>query len=325
MFPLGLLRELKRSAGEWSLPGPGAPAGAKRAREAKELEASGLRIERHPYLGMRILPEGMPLVREELSAIHAEAGWGGEAVFRRATGSTNDDAGDLARRGAAEGTVVIAEHQTRGRGRLGRRWESRKGKDLLLSLVLRPSFSPAVAGLTVLGAVAATEGILRSCGRRMRIRWPNDVVYRRKKVAGVLVEGGKERSGRPFFVVGIGINVCGEAPMTGATTLEEACGTFVDRAAVFGGVLGALRRRYDDLAAGRLDEIERFWKERSATLGRNITIESGGRRYSGEVVDLSLREGLVLEGEKGERRHFRGEHVSVIEHDRRGAAHREGG
>jgi len=317
MFPLGLLRYLKERADEWCMP----PAqgkgfrGDRLAGDVKALEAAGYTVERHPYHGLRLSSAEMPLTREELTAIHAELEMGGKLVFRKVTGSTNDDALDLAREGAEEGTIVIAEHQRYGRGRMGRTWEDRDGEDLLFSMVVRPRFSRRkTAGLTVLAAVAVTEGIWGLYGRRTRIRWPNDVVYRRRKLAGVLVEGGKDRRGEVFYVVGVGVNGCGNIRLNEAVTLEEVCGGGVDRAAALGSILAVWKRLYAELARGDVEGIERRWRRVSATMGKVITIETGRRRFMGRVVDVSLGKGLVLALPDGTRRRFKGEHASVVGH-----------
>ena len=156
-------------------------------------------------------------------------------------GSTNDTARRLAEAGAPEGTTVVAEEQTRGRGRLGRAWLSRKAKDLLLSLVLRPAVDPAQApGLSLMVGLAVSQAIREVAGIPADLKWPNDVLTRGGKCCGVLTEMSAEPGKIHFVIVGVGINVNGvslpEAIAGQASTLARA-GGLSDPQAKTGGVL----------------------------------------------------------------------------------------
>jgi len=239
--------------------------------------------------------------------------------------STNDVAWALADRGAGDGTVVFAEEQTGGRGRLGRGWWSPRGVGIWMSVLLRP---PAPAGAeqegavpmtTIIGALAAAEAIRAVTGLPAMIRWPNDVLVDQKKVAGVLVEARQGKAGREL-VLGIGVDVNAqqsEMPqdIAGlATSLSEAAGEDVDRLEVAKELLQELDRWYHVVLARDTEVINRRWRELSATLGREIELDEDGRRYTGTVIDVDVRVGLALRLDQGSIRHFRGEHVTVIRH-----------
>jgi BirA family biotin operon repressor/biotin-[acetyl-CoA-carboxylase] ligase len=234
--------------------------------------------------------------------------------------STNDVVWELAARGADEGTVVFADGQTEGRGRLGRSWWSPRGKGLWMSVLLRPPFlSPGVPMTTIIGALAATDAIRRKTRLPAMIRWPNDVLVEGKKVAGVLVEARHRPSGHEL-VLGIGIDVNvrrGDFPedIRGmASALSEVAGEPVDRTALARELLAALDRWYQVKLDRDLGSVNRAWRERSATLGSRIVLEEHDRRYEGTVIDVDVRFGIALRLGRGSIRHFRGEHVTVLEH-----------
>ena len=240
--------------------------------------------------------------------------------------STNDVAWELADRGAEGGTAVFAEEQTGGRGRLGRNWWSPRGVGIWMSVLLRP---PDLAGseqegtvpmTTIIGALAAADAIRAATRLPAMIRWPNDVLVDRRKVAGVLVEARQGETGREL-VLGIGINVnARQSAMPEdiaqlATSLSETAGQDIDRLELARTLLQELDRWYQVKLDQDSEAINRRWRELSATLGQRIELEEDGRRYEGTVIDVDVRFGLALRLDQGNIRHFRGEHVTVIRHD----------
>jgi len=199
--------------------------------------------------------------------------------------STNRYLLELSRAGAAEGVVVVSDHQTAGSGRLGRTWESRPGQSLLVSVLLRPSALPADRRhlLTAAVALAAADACRSTTGVEPAIKWPNDLLVDGRKLAGILAlaEGGADGEA---VVVGIGINI-GSAP-DGAISLQEAvgAGAAVDRGAVLVGLLEALEGWY-----GRWDEIAAAYRRRCQTVGRRIRAELLGRVVTGWAEGLDDR------------------------------------
>ena len=221
---------VKTHAGEWLDPHVlAASLGVTPGRVvelADSARAHGLVIAREPYRGLRLTAPPFPLIREELEYDLGTRVVGSRIVLLKAVGSTNDHAVSLARRGAPEGTVVIAGRQTRGRGRMGRRWECVEGQGLLFSVILRPRIvRGGVPLLTIEAAVAVADAVRETLGRKARIRWPNDVVWRGRKFCGILVEG-DPRAQDGHFIVGIGINT-GRVPagVPKATSLGEMVGS----------------------------------------------------------------------------------------------------
>ncbi len=241
-------------------------------------------------------PRSDPLPREleeALDAVRARLGVLGTSLLYYPTiGSTNDVAAALAGGPGEgvdrlEGAVVIADAQTAGRGRRGSTWFSPPGSGLYISVILmpgraRPSPERATSLLTLAAGVAIAEGIERVTGLGPQIKWPNDLLVGRRKLAGILAEGlAVDRSaGIGHVVLGYGINVglmSVPADLLGRTTsLETELGRAVDRAAVAAESLAALATRYDDLLTGRFDAILDAWRRRSpSSLGTRVTWAPG--------------------------------------------------
>jgi BirA family transcriptional regulator, biotin operon repressor / biotin---[acetyl-CoA-carboxylase] ligase len=205
--------------------------------------------------------------------------FGSPLLFFSTIGSTNDVASALAERDGAEGAVVIADAQTAGRGRRGRSWFSPPGSGLYVSVVLTPgraAVAPlrATALLTLTAGVALAEAVTAATGLPPDIKWPNDLLVGRRKLAGILAEatpsrgpGADTEPDRLLVVLGFGINVRPSAfpPELAArvTSLETELGRAVDRAALCAESLAALARRYEDLMAGRFDAILEAWRRRA--------------------------------------------------------------
>ncbi len=226
--------------------------------------------------------------------------------------STQAVAFDLAAAGAADGTVVVAEHQTAGRGRRGHVWEDEPGQSLLLSIVVRPRL--AVAHWPLLGfaaAVAVAEALERTAGVGCRLKWPNDVLVAGRKIAGILVES---RAGSGPVIVGIGINV-GQTrfppPLAGlATSVLLETGRRCDRA----GLLHVLLSRFDAwrqrLEAEGFAPVRQRWLAFDDTIGRRV--RAGG--VEGRATGLDEDGALVLEAGAGVHRLVAGP-IETVEAD----------
>lgn len=224
------------------------------------------------------------------------------------TGSTNADAIALARQGAPEGIVVVADHQTAGRGRQGRTWEAPPGSSLLLSVLLRP---PAVVRdlCTMAVAVAAVDAIAEVAGLPTKLKWPNDLVWpgdgseRDRKLSGVLAETDGDA-----VVVGIGINVDWPAELPAAlrsvaTACNQVMGEAVDREDLLIALLRQLDLRYTPLKTSNdRGPLLQAWRDRSATLGTSVRVDLGGDRIlHGNAVDVTAAGYLVIEDDAGQR------------------------
>ena len=282
------------------------------------LARRGFPVEVSAAVGVRLGPD-TPLHPGELRRTLRTRLVGRRVEVYREVDSTQEAAREAAARGAEAGLVVVAEHQRAGRGRLGRRWLSSAGRNLLASVLTFPPEAVPATALTITSAVAVAEAVAQGLALEARIRWPNDVLLGGRKVAGILVEGVRSpepREGSPGeagFVIGLGLNVNGRpAEVPGAGSLAEAAGREVDRTTLLVAVLRALDHWYEVLLRGHSDEVEVRWRARSSILGRQVTLEKEGQHYRGRVVDLSVTEGIILELAPGVTRLFTSEHITLL-------------
>jgi len=226
-------------------------------------------------------------------------------VFERTT-STNDVMARMARDGAGEGAVVFAESQSRGRGRLGRTWISPARKGLWFSILLRPELTPQAATQVMIAAATALARAIRAAtALAPEIKWPNDILVRGKKVAGILTEMSAELDRVKTIVLGIGVDVnltAGELPealQPIATSLAIERGQAVDRAELAVAVLRELDRDYELLTQGRFEEVAAEWREYCGTLGRNVSIRMGDRVIRGRAESLDPDGALLVRTQHG--------------------------
>jgi BirA family biotin operon repressor/biotin-[acetyl-CoA-carboxylase] ligase len=227
------------------------------------------------------------------------------------TTSTNDVAAHLAELGADEGTVVVADTQTAGRGRLGRTWFSPPGAGLYVSIVLRPSGNLSMRSnpsslLTLASGVAIAEGVKAATGLPAEIKWPNDVMIGRRKLAGILAEATAQAGTLRHVILGYGVNLQQAAFPSElahrATSIEAETNGPVDRAQIFAEILTAFSGRYADLQAGRFDVILSAWRMLAPSL-RSSSVEwdspAGVMRGRAEDIDeqgaLMVRVGANVE------------------------------
>ncbi|MDD4956742.1 MAG: biotin--[acetyl-CoA-carboxylase] ligase [Candidatus Omnitrophica bacterium] len=221
-----------------------------------------------------------------------------------AVGSTNDKAYEIAEGGAPEGVVVIAEQQTSGKGRVGRKWASPPGGGIYASIILRPGMAlNALSGATLVAAAAVCRAIRSVSGADAGVKWPNDIFVRGRKVCGILSEMKAEQDMVDFLIVGIGVNV--NTPLQllpeGSTSLKEEAGDKdVDRNVLLAKVLEDFESRYsvfrDKGFASLVDEC----REMSIVLGKEINVMPGrGAPLSGTAVDIDEHGALVIRDASG--------------------------
>lgn len=209
-------------------------------------------------------------------------------------GSTNEVALGLAREGAPEGLVVVADVQRAGRGRRGRTWEAPAGSSLLVSVLLRPDLAPRRRHLCAAAAALAAAGACEDvAGVRPALKWPNDLVVGDAKLGGVLAEA---EAGA--VVVGLGLNVAWPSPLpAGAVDLAGAAGRPVDR----DGLLAAALRRLAG-AAGDWDAVAPAYRAACATVGRAVRVQLAGGSFTGTAAGVSDDGHLLVDVAGGARR-----------------------
>ncbi len=287
----------------------GATLGVSRAAVWKRIEglrAAGYGIEARRRAGYRL--QGMPDILTPARVLGGlDTRRIGRDLFHYVdVTSTMTVAADLAAEGAAEGAVVVAECQSRGRGRLGRSWHTAPSRGIWMTVILRPPLTPMeLAPLTLMVAVAVADGIAEATGLQAGIKWPNDLLLDGRKVCGILTELAAEQDAVRHVLVGIGLNVHhmrDEFPADlreTATSLTLAAGRPVDRVAVFQAVLTALDREYEVALAQGFEPVLERWRARSVTLHRRVTVVGGGRRLRGVAEEVTPQGGLVVRAEDG--------------------------
>jgi len=208
--------------------------------------------------------------------------------------------------GINEGTLIIAERQSAGKGRLGRKWFSPLG-GIWLSVILYPQLPPFyIPRITLMTVVAAVKAIKMCTQIELQIKWPNDILINEKKVCGILTEMSAELDIINWVVVGIGINAnidlrdFPEDIQENTISLKEASGKEISRVKLAQTFLQEFEKYYDKLKRKEFSSILREWKLYSHTLGRKIRVDMGERIITGEAVDINEEGALVLKKEDGE-------------------------
>lgn len=275
-------------------------------KQIRRLEALGYRIEAHPKKGYRLLASPDLILPQEL-ALRLRTRWLGRSYEHlRVTGSTNSDAVKRAQQGAAAGTLVLAEAQTSGRGRLERTWEAPASRGLTFSFILRPQLPPEAAPqFTLAAALALARTIEAQYDLPARIKWPNDVLIHSRKVAGILTEMQSESDRIRFLAIGIGIN-CNQNRAEldrefryPATSIALESGAPCERKDFLAALLAALEEGFERLEGSGLttlvDELQKY----SDVLGAWVEIERMGQTLAGRVRGLTAEGGLRLETKEG--------------------------
>jgi len=274
----------------------------------QELRALGYEIEASPLFGYRLLKTPDLLHADDLlSRLGNQTKIIGRdiRVFQETT-STNDVMDKLARDGVKEGAVVFAESQSKGRGRLGRKWLSPAGKGLWFSVLLRPEIPPQSASrLTIAAATALARAVRNQVQLRPEIKWPNDLLINRRKVAGILTELNAELDKIKYMVLGIGVDVNMNASdfpselRRFASSLKIESGETVERSALAAAILRELDKDYARTMSGQFQTLAAEWEEQCTTLGRDIRIQIGDRCVQGRAELLDRDGALLLRTEHG--------------------------
>lgn len=246
------------------------------------------------------MPE--PIDPELLRSLLASSRFSSRILKFSSIDSTNDLAKHLAAEGAPEGTLVLAEEQTGGRGRRGRTWHSPTGANLLFSVLLRPAVqADRVFALTMILVLAAMEALKRLAGLAVRIKWPNDLYAGEKKLAGVLTEFSMTGRTVDWVVLGLGLNVTWFPQELGAqaTSVLAETGIAVSRNRLLAETLTIFEGYYREILAGKLDHVHTMWNEACFILGKEVFIDSEKERQAGKALRIDPDGALVLETREG--------------------------
>jgi len=268
----------------------------------QELRAQGYEIAAVPHLGYQLVTCPDKLLGHEIQSGLNTKILGKKIIVMDTVSSTMDEAFRWGMEGCLDGTVICAEAQSKGRGRLGRAWTSPKSRGLYFSFVLRPNLPlNQLAQLTLMSAVALAQAIESISDLKPLIKWPNDILWENQKLAGILTELRAESDQVKFVVVGIGLNVntSSHQLVNGATSLKMAAGKSFDRTQVFQAVLRALEKGYLKLLRHEFSLVMDEWKARSATLKKQVRITDSTGTVEGEAVDLDEDGALLIRKDNG--------------------------
>jgi len=271
-------------------------------KHVKSLRKRGYQILGISRRGYKLEAEPVRLVVPVITEMTQGSMFGRSFRYYDEIESTNVEAKELAMAGAPEGTVVIAELQRAGRGRLGRRWTSPAGKGLLFSVILRPTLPMSRAHmLTIVAAVAAARGIEAQTDAGVRIKWPNDLFVGDRKAGGILLEVAGEQDVVEWVIVGIGINVnteYAELPVDlrrTATSLKMATGEPVDRSELLARILLALETTYKEAQKHGFDRALSEFRQRDYLLKRSVSVQTREGSVIGEATGIDNQGALLVQ------------------------------
>lgn len=275
-------------------------------KHINSLKKDGYVIETQPRLGYRLIRRPDSLVKTEILSDLSTEKWGKEFLYTfDEVDSTNELAKSYALAGKPEGTVVVAEKQLKGKGRLGRTWVSPKGQGIWVSVVIRPNILPHKAPqITFALAVGMVRAIFKASGIKAQIKWPNDILINGRKVAGILTELSAEIERVNYIVFGIGLNVnqnfnnFPEELRNKAISLKIASGQLLPRVEVLKAMLEELEKVYNEYLKFGFDYILEEWKLKSNTLGKEVQILMSDSTLEGTAIDVDKDGFLIIRDKK---------------------------
>lgn len=273
-------------------------------KHIQELRDLGYDIAAVPHLGYRLLSSPDRLFSWEIKHHLKNRFIAKEIYYYESLSSTMDKAAELALEGAPEGTLVIAEGQTKGKGRMGRVWLSPKYKGIYFSLIIKPKILPQQAPvLTLICAVAICQALKQQLRLEAQIKWPNDIFLKNKKIGGILTELSAEMDIVHAIIVGVGINVNNEKKTLpySAGSLKEITGSQITRLSLLQGILHCLEEEYLQFQKQGVVKILDKWRHFSLTLGRRVRLSTSTKKPQlvGEAMDIDCDGGLLIRQDSG--------------------------
>ena len=320
-----LLIHLKEGKGTWvsgeSLANKMAVSRTAIWKHVRNLKEDGYVIESSPKKGYILRQaSALLLVSEIQEGLNTSVLGKRDIVYFKETDSTNLRAKFLASNGAPEGTVVVAESQTRGKGRRGRSWFSPSGEGIYTSIILRPSISPNEAPkLTLMASVAVAETMLSMTSLNINIKWPNDILVKGRKIAGILTEISMEMDRIDYMVIGVGINVNTPRKSLPPDIRDIATSVFMEtgkpypRIALLRAYLEWLEIYYETFKTKGFEPVMNRWKSLADIIGHRVSVDMIDRVRVGEVLDVDKDGFLILKEQGGALERIISGDVTLIE------------
>ncbi|SMB93463.1 BirA family transcriptional regulator, biotin operon repressor / biotin-[acetyl-CoA-carboxylase] ligase [Desulfonispora thiosulfatigenes DSM 11270] len=266
------------------------------------LKQEGYQIESFPRKGYKLIQRPDILLENEVLTNLNTSKWGKEKFyFLNEVDSTNNYAKKLASEGKPEGTVIVAEEQSAGKGRLSRKWISAKGKGIWTSFILRPNILPNFAAqITLVMAVGMIKALEKNLGVSAKIKWPNDILINDLKVCGILTEMSAEIDRINYVIVGIGLNVnqsnddFPDEIQDSATSLKICLGKEIKRVQMLQVILEEIEKVYNLYLEKGFSEILDEWKNNSCTLGQEVIVKMPKEIIEGMAIDIDSGGCLIV-------------------------------
>jgi len=286
-------------------------------KRIEKLRAEGFKIDAQPRSGYLLMESSDALIPEEIeSGLEPQSMFTGNIIYRKRIESTNLTAKKMAADGAPEGTLVIAEEQTMGRGRLNREWLSAPGKNILFSIIFRPQIILAqLFSLTMLTSLSIVKAIEKTTGLSAMIKWPNDIYINKLKTGGILTEFNGEQDRIYFVVVGVGLNVnfvpsLSQGIQNEATSLAEELGAKVLRVNLLCAILKEIEKYYCLIQTDKIYQIHKEWNRYSLITGKPVRITSFNSTEDGVAESVDADGCLIFRDLNGKRKNRNGHRFS---------------
>lgn len=278
-------------------------------KRIEKLRKKGFKIDAQPRSGYRLIESPDTLILEEIeNGLDKASMFAGNINYCKTIESTNLTAKKMAADGAAEGTIIIAEEQTLGRGRLNREWISPPNENLLFSIIFRPHLILSqLFLLTMLTSLSTVKAIAKTTGLNALIKWPNDIYLDNLKVGGILTEFNGEQDRINFAVVGLGLNVNFAPALSGdirnnATSLAKAFGKKISRINLICEILKEIEKFYGLIYENKLDRIHQEWNNYSLITGKPVRITSFNTTEDGVAESVDVDGCLIFKNLDGKRK-----------------------
>ncbi|EYE87940.1 biotin--acetyl-CoA-carboxylase ligase [Fervidicella metallireducens AeB] len=271
----------------------------------RALKEEGYEIEAVSKKGYRLVNRPDILTYSEIKDYLLTEYMGRKIFYYNSVTSTNIIAKELAENGLEEGTVIIAEEQTLGKGRMGRKWSTPNGEAIAMTIILRPEISPFMApSITPILAVSAVEALRKLTGFDVKIKWPNDIVLDSKKLCGILTEMNSDMDMINYIIVGMGLNVNQEnfddEIKEVAVSLKSFSGINFKRKIIIAEILNEFEKNYEIFKVKGISEFLDKLKEYSVLLGKRVKVISINNSFEGEAIDIDKDGSLIVKKDNGE-------------------------
>jgi BirA family biotin operon repressor/biotin-[acetyl-CoA-carboxylase] ligase len=292
-------------------------------KNINELKKEGYLIEASSKKGYMLLKNQLKIIPFDIIYGLNTNVIGKSVVYYDVIDSTNNEAKKLAQKKIQDGTVIISDTQTKGKGRLGRVWDSQEGKGIWMSVVLKPKILPGeIQVITLAASIAIVKAVEKVTRIKAGIKWPNDILLDGKKVCGILTEMSAEVDRINYIVVGIGMNVKHRKNDFAKDIIDTAISLEnyleennhyenLDRNVIIKNILVELEIVYKDILEGHVSKIINSWKEHSVTLGKHIKVIGKNSCYSGEAIDITNDGKLIVKLDNGSIKEFISGEISI--------------